>query len=253
MKIVVIGGTGLIGSKMVARLREHGHEAVPASPASGVNTLTGEGVKEVLRGADVLVDVSNSPSFADDDVMAFFRTATGNLIEGAKETDISHYVALSVVGASRLPDSGYLRAKVVQEDLIKGSGLPYSLVHATQFFEFAGGIADTSTEGGTVRLPGAGVQPISSDDVAAFMGRTAAGEALDSVLEIAGPEVFGLDEWIRTVLTARSDSREVVTDPGAQYFGTKLEADSLVPGDGAQLGQTSLADWLARDAQGRDQ
>jgi uncharacterized protein YbjT (DUF2867 family) len=251
MKIVVIGGTGLIGSKMVARLGEHGHEAVPASPASGVNTLTGEGVKEVLQGADVLVDVSNSPSFADDDVMAFFRTATGNLIDGAKEAGVGHYVALSVVGASRLPDSGYLRAKVVQEDLIKGSGVPYSLVHATQFFEFAGGIADSSTTDGKVHLPGAGVQPIASDDVASFMGRTAAGEPLDGVLEIGGPEVFGLDEWIRTVLTARADSREVVTDPEAQYFGTKLKDDSLVPKDGAQLGQTSLKDWLARDTQAR--
>ena len=248
MKIVVIGGTGLIGTKVVAGLGEHGHQAVPASPATGVNTLTGQGVKEVLQDADVVVDVSNSPSFADDDVMAFFRTSTGTLVEGAKEAGVGHFVALSVVGADRLPDAGYLRAKVVQENLIKQSGLRYSLVRATQFFEFAGGIADTSTDGDTVRLPGAGVQPIAAADVAAAVGRTAVGEPLDGMLEIGGPEVFGLDEWVRTVLTARNDPRKVVTDPDARYFGTVLEQDSLVAGPGAQLATTSLADWLAHDS-----
>jgi uncharacterized protein YbjT (DUF2867 family) len=249
MKIVVIGGTGLIGSKLVARLGEHGHEAVAASPSTGVNTVTGEGVKEVLQGADVLVDVSNSPSFADDDVLAFFRTSTGNLVEGAKEAGVQHYVALTVVGTNRHPEVGYFRAKVAQEDLIMASGLPYSLVHATQFLEFAGAIADTSTKDGVVRLPGAGVRPIAADDVAAAVGRTAAGTPLGGRLEVAGPEQFGLDEWIRTVLTARKDPREVVTDPEAHYFGAVMQQDTLLPKSGAQFGQISLADWLALDSQ----
>lgn len=248
MRIVVIGGTGLIGSRVVTRLGEHGHDAVAASPASGVDTLTGEGVKEVLQGADVLIDVSNSPSFADDDVMAFFRTATGNLIEAAKNARVGHYVALSVVGADRLPDSGYLRAKVVQERLIEESGLRHSVLRATQFFEFAGRIADEATSDGTVRLPSGGVQPIAADDVASFVGRTAAGAPLDGVLEIGGPEAFGLDGWIRRVLSARADARQVVADPSAQYFGTLLERDSLLPGEGAQLAPTSLAAWLASQA-----
>lgn len=246
MKIVVIGGTGLIGSKLVARLGEHGHQAVPAAPSTGVNTLTGAGVKEVLHGADVLVDVSNSPSFADDDVMKFFRTSTENLLAAADEAGVGHYVALSVVGTERLPESGYFRAKVVQEELIKGSGLAYSLVHATQFFEFASGIADSATEDGTVRLSGAGVQPIAADDVAAAVGSTAAGTPVNGIVEVAGPEVFGLDQWISKVLTARSDPREVVTDPQARYFGTVLEQGSLLPGEGARLGQTTLSEWLAR-------
>ncbi|MEV6389307.1 SDR family oxidoreductase [Nocardia xishanensis] len=245
MKIVVIGGTGLIGSKLVARLGEHGHRAVPAAPSTGVNTLTGEGLKEVLEGAEVLVDVSNSPSFADDDVMKFFRTSTTNLLAAASDAGVGHYVALSVVGTRRLPESGYLRAKVAQEELIEGSGLPYSLVHATQFFEFAVGIADSATTDGTVRLPGAGVQPMAADDVAAAVGRTAGGTPVNGAVEIAGPEVFGLDQWIRTVLTARSDPREVVTDPQARYFGAVLEQQSLLPGEGVQVGPTRLSEWLA--------
>ncbi|MCP3803497.1 SDR family oxidoreductase [Allokutzneria sp. A3M-2-11 16] len=246
MRIVVIGGTGLIGSKVVTRLDEHGHDAVPASPTSGVDTLTGEGVKEVLRGADVLVDVSNSPSFADDDVMRFFRTATTNLVEAARSAGVGHYVALSVVGADRLPESGYLRAKVAQERLITESGLRHSLVRATQFFEFAGSIADAATENGTVRLSGGGVQPIAAEDVAHVVGRTAAGDPLDGVLEIAGPDAFGLDEWVRAVLTARADARQVVTDPGARYFGALLGPNSLRPGPGGEVAPTSLAEWLAR-------
>ncbi len=246
MKIVVIGGTGLIGSKVVARLGEHGHQAVAASPRSGVNTITGEGVKEVLYGAEAVVDVSNSPSFADDDVMTFFRTATTNLLGAAGEAGLGHYVALSVVGCDRLPDSGYLRAKVAQEELIKASGLPYSIVRATQFFEFAGGIADSATVDGTVRLPGGGVQPIASEEVAAMVGKTAAGSPRNGIVEVAGPEVFGMDQWIRTVLTARSDRREVIADPRAQYFGTLLEHESLLPAPGAQLGQIGLEEWLAR-------
>jgi uncharacterized protein YbjT (DUF2867 family) len=244
MKVVVIGGTGLIGSKVVRMLSEHGHEAVPASPASGVNTLTGEGLEEVLRNAQVVIDVSNSPSFADDDVMAFFRTATGNLIEAGKESGVGHFVALSVVGSDRLPEAGYLRAKVAQEDLIKESGIPFSIVRATQFLEFVGGIADSATEGTTVRLPDAGVQPIAAEDVATVVARTAAGEPLNGTVDIAGPEVLTMDEWIRQGLAFRKDPRTVVTDPEARYFGAKPGKDGLLPGPGAELATTRLADWL---------
>jgi uncharacterized protein YbjT (DUF2867 family) len=246
MKVVVIGGTGLIGTRLVARLGEHGHEAVPAAPSTGVNTLTGEGLKEVLQGADVVVDVSNSPSFADDDVMHFFRTSTGNLVDAAKEAGAGHYVALSVVGSDRQPDVGYFRAKVAQEQLIAASGLPFSIVRATQFFEFAGGIADGSTTDGVVRLPGAGVQPMAAAEVSEAVGRAAAGEPSGGITEVAGPEVFGLDEWVRTVLTARSDPREVVTDPQAPYFGAVPGPEDLLPGPGARLAQTTLTEWLAR-------
>jgi len=244
MKIVVIGGTGLIGSQVVRMLSEHGHEAVPASPASGVNTLTGEGLKEVLRDAHVVIDVSNSPSFADDDVMAFFRTATGNLVEAGKDAGVGHYVALSVVGSDRLPESGYLRAKVAQENLVKESGIPFSIVRATQFFEFVGAIADSATDTTTVRLPDASVQPIAATDVATTVARTAAGEPLNGTVEIAGPEVLTMDEWIRQGLAFRQDPREVVTDPEARYFGAQPGKDGLVPGPDAQLAQTRLADWL---------
>jgi uncharacterized protein YbjT (DUF2867 family) len=247
MKVVVIGGTGLIGTTLVTRLTEHGHEAVPAAPSTGVNTLTGEGLKEVLQGADVVVDVSNSPSFADDDVMAFFRTSTGNLTAAAKEAGAGHYVALSVVGTDRQPDVGYFRAKVAQEQLITESGLPFSIVRATQFFEFAGGIADTSTTDGVVRLPAAGVQPMAAAEVSAAVGRAVAGTPVGGIIEVAGPEVFGLDEWVRRVLTARSDAREVVTDPRAPYFGAVPGAKDLLPGPDAHLAETTLADWLARD------
>ncbi|WP_372666303.1 SDR family oxidoreductase [Amycolatopsis kentuckyensis] len=246
MKVVVIGGTGLIGTNVVARLAEHGHEAVAAAPSTGVDTLTGEGLKEVLQGADVVIDVSNSPSFADDDVMRFFSTSTGNLVAAAKEAGVTHYVALSVVGTDRQPDVGYFRAKVAQERLITESGLPFSIVRATQFFEFAGGIADTSTTDGVVHLPGAGVQPMAAAEVSAAVARTAAGQPVGGITEIAGPEVLGLDEWVRKVLTARQDPREVVTDPKAPYFGAVPGAKDLLPGPGARLGETKLADWLAR-------
>ncbi|HWD02923.1 MAG TPA: SDR family oxidoreductase [Amycolatopsis sp.] len=246
MRIVVIGGTGLIGAKVVSLLAEHGHEAVPASPRSGVNTVTGEGVKEVLQGADVVVDVSNSPSFADDDVMAFFTAATTNLTEAAKGADVGHYVALSVVGSDRLPDSGYLRAKVAQEQLIRESGLPYSIVRATQFFEFALGIADSATEGTTVKLPDAGIQPIAAAEVSAKVARTAAGGPTNAVSEIAGPEVFTMAGWIREALAFRDDPREVVVDPEARYFGEKPGPKGLLPEDpNAELARTRFADWLS--------
>lgn len=244
MKIVVIGGTGLIGSKLVAGLREQGHEAVPAAPNTGVDTLTGEGLAEALTGADVVVDVSNSPSFADDAVMNFFRTATGNLLEAEAKAGVGHHVALSVVGTERLTESGYFRAKIVQENLIKESGLPYSIVHATQFYEFVGSIAQEATQGTTVRLSGARIQPMAGQDVSVEVARTAAGAPLNTTMEVAGPEQFGLDELIRTGLAFRGDPREVVTDPGARYFGVVLGRDTLLPGPGAHLGETRFADWL---------
>ena len=244
MKIVVIGGTGLIGSKLVGKLRERGHEVVPASPASGVNTLTGEGLTEVLEAAHVVVDVSNSPSFADDAVMAFFRTSTGNLVGAEQKAGVDHHVALSVVGTDRLTESGYFRAKIVQETLIKESGLPYSIVHATQFFEFVGSIAQAATEGGTVRLSGARIQPMAAEDVADAVARVTVGAPLNGTIEVAGPEQFGLDELIRTGLAYRGDPREVVTDPTARYFGVRLESDTLLPGPGAQLSATRFEEWL---------
>ncbi|NUP52120.1 MAG: SDR family oxidoreductase [Catenulispora sp.] len=246
MKIVVIGGTGLIGSKVVEKLNAHGHEAVPAAPNTGVNTLTGEGLSEVLQGAAVVVDVSNSPSFADEDVMNFFRTATTNLLKAEAEAGVTHHVALSVVGTDRLQDSGYFRAKQVQEDLIAASGIPYSIVHATQFFEFAKGLADGMTDGDTVRLPAAKIQPMVSDDVAAAVGRTAAGTPVGGVTEVAGPEAFELEEFIRLGLTAKGDSRKIVTDPHATYWGAALEEKTLLPGPGAQIAETRFTDWLAQ-------
>ncbi|MCE7000957.1 NAD(P)H-binding protein [Saccharothrix sp. S26] len=244
MKVVVIGGTGLIGSNVVARLGEHGHEAVAAAPSTGVDTITGEGLAEAVRDADALVDVSNSPSFADDDVLAFFRTSTANLVAAAKGSGVGHYVALSVVGAERAPDSGYLRAKVAQEELVRASGLPFSLVRATQFFEFAGGVADATADG-VVTLPGGGVQPVAAADVAAVVARTSVGAPVNGVVEVGGPEVFGMDAWIRTVLRARDDRREVVGDPEARYFGTLLDEKTLLPGSDALVGPTRLEEWLA--------
>jgi uncharacterized protein YbjT (DUF2867 family) len=248
MKIVVIGGSGLIGSKLVAKLGEHGHQAVAASPASGVNTLTGEGLAEVLEGASVVVDVSNSPSFADAAVMEFFKTSTGNLLTYEAAAGVGHHVALSVVGTDRLPDSGYLRAKIAQEKLIKESSIPYSIVRATQFFEFVKRIADSATDGNTVRLPPVRFQPMAADDVASAVGRVAMGSPLNGIVEVAGPEQFRFDELIRQGLSARKDPREVIADPHARYFGTELSERSLVPGDDAQLGETRFEDWLSRSA-----
>jgi uncharacterized protein YbjT (DUF2867 family) len=244
MKIVVIGGTGLIGSKLVTKLRDHGHEAVSASPDSGVDTLTGAGLDEVLKGAQVVVDVSNSPSFADEAVLNFFRTSTGNLLGAEERAGVGHHVALSVVGTERLAESGYFRAKIAQEELIRDSGRPYSIVHATQFFEFVGSIAQAATEDNTVRLSDALIQPMSADDVAGAVGRTALGAPLNGIVEVAGPEQFGLDELIRRGLAFRGDPREVVTDPAARYFGALLEKDTLLPGQGAQLSATRFEEWL---------
>ncbi|MER5495702.1 SDR family oxidoreductase [Streptomyces sp. NPDC002561] len=246
MKVVVIGGTGLIGSKLVARLGEQGHETVPASPGTGVDTLTGKGLAEVLEGASVVVDVSNSPSFEDDAVMKFFRTSTANLLRAGAEAGATHHVALSVVGTDRLQESGYFRAKQVQEELIKDSGMPYSIVHATQFFEFVQGIAASATDGGTVRLAPVMIRPVHSDDVAAAVGRTAVGAPVDGVVEVAGPEVFRLDELLREDLAARNDPREVVTDARAPYFGARLQESTLLPGPDAHIAGNRFADWLAR-------
>ncbi|MFH8738376.1 SDR family oxidoreductase [Streptomyces sp. NPDC017964] len=246
MKVVVIGGTGLIGSKLVGKLNEYGHEAVAASPNTGVNTLTGEGLAEVLQGASVVVDVSNSPSWGDEEVMNFFRTSTSNLLKAEANAGVTHHVALSVVGTDRLQGSGYFRAKQAQEELIKASDVPYSIVHATQFFEFVNGIADISTEGDTVRLAPVKFQPIYSDDVAAAVGRTAVGAPVNGVVEVAGPDVFQLDELIRQILGDKDDARTVVTDPSAPYSGAELKETTLVPGPDAHIAETRFADWLMR-------
>jgi uncharacterized protein YbjT (DUF2867 family) len=246
MKIVVVGGTGLIGSKVVIKLREHGHEAVAAAPDTGVNTLTGEGLAEVLKAASVVVDVSNSPSWEDNAVMKFFETSTRNLLAYEAAADLGHHVALSVVGTERLLESGYFRAKIAQENLIRSSSIPYSIVRATQFFEFIKGIADLSTEGNTVRLPPDLIQPMAAEDVASAVCRVALGSPLNGVVEIGGPEQFRLDELVRRALAARNDPREVVTDPQARYYGIKLTETTLIPGRDARLGDTRLETWLSR-------
>jgi uncharacterized protein YbjT (DUF2867 family) len=246
MKIVVNGGTGLIGAKLVAYLGARRHEAIAASPSTGVNTLTGEGLARVLTGAAVVVDVSNSPSFADDAVLAFFQTSTGNLLAAEAAAGVGHHVALSVVGAERLPDSGYMRAKLAQEQRIKASSIPYSIVRATQFFEFLKGIADAATEGDVVRLAPALVQPIAADDVADALGRVALDAPLNGTVEVAGPERFRLDELVRMALRARNDPREVVADPHARYFGAELGARTLVSDGDARLGETRFEEWVSQ-------
>jgi len=244
MKFVVIGGTGLIGSKLVTRLRERGHEAVAAAPNTGVNTLTGEGLDAALHGASVLVDVSNSPSFDDDAVMYFFTTSTRNLLAAASAARVKHYVALSVVGTERLPESGYFRAKLAQESLIGESGVPFTIVRATQFFEFVAGIADAATDAGTARLAPVSFQPMASADVAEAVAIAAAGDPVGGIADVAGPQRYRLDELIRTALTAHGDSRSVVADPGARYWGAELQDDTLVPGAGATLFGIRFEDWL---------
>lgn len=244
MKIVVIGGTGLIGSKLVARLGQDGHEAVPASPSTGVNTLTGDGLADVLNRADVVVDVTNPPSFEADAVLDFFETSSRNLLAAETDAGVGHHVALSVVGTQRLSDSGYFRGKTAQERLIRESTVPYSIVHATQFFEFIQSIADAATAGDVVRLAPVMIQPVAADDVAGALGRTAVGAALNGIVEVAGPERFRLDELIRINLAARNDPREVISDMNATYFGARLSERTLVPDDGAILGETRFEDWL---------
>jgi uncharacterized protein YbjT (DUF2867 family) len=245
MKIVVIGGTGLIGSKVVEKLRAKGHEAVAAAPSTGVNTLTGEGLTEALKGASVVVDVSNAPSWEDNAVMKFFETSTRNLLAYEAAAGVGHHVALSVVGTERLLESGYFRAKLAQENLIKSSSIPYSIVRATQFFEFIKGIADFSTEGNTVRLPSALIQPMAAEDVATGVCRVALGSPLNGTVEIGGPEKFPLDELVRRALAARKDPREVVADPQARYYGIRVSETTLIPGGDARLGETHLEDWLS--------
>ncbi|MEN3539635.1 SDR family oxidoreductase [Microbispora sp. ZYX-F-249] len=251
MKITVVGGTGLIGSKLVTTLRRQGHEAVAASPNTGVNTLTGEGLAEVLAGAQVVVDVSNSPSFERAAVLEFFETSTRNLLAAEAAAGVGHHVAVSIVGTERMPDNGYFAAKIAQEQLIEKSGVPFSLVHSTQFFEFARGIADEATVDGMVHIAPVLFQPIAGDDVAEAVGRTAVGSPLNGRVEIAGPEQFRMDEFFRQALAAWGDPREVVTDQHARYFGSELSERSLVPvDDGAALGAIRYHDWLDRAATG---
>ena len=246
VRIVVIGGTGLIGSKLVTRLRDQGHDVVAASPNSGVNTITGEGLPNAVRGAAVVVDVSNSPSFEDAAVMTFFETSTRNILAAEAEADVGHHVALSVVGTERLLESGYFRAKMAQEQLIKGSSIPYSIVHATQFFEFVKSIAAAATEGNRVRLAPVLIQPMAADDVASAVGRIATGPPLNGMVEVAGPERFRLDELIRQGLRAQNDPREVIADPSARYSGAVVTERTLLPDDDARLGETRFEDWLSQ-------
>lgn len=248
MLVVVIGGTGLIGSKVVTKLKEHGHDAIAASPETGVNTLTGEGLAEALSGAQVVVDVSNSPSFEDGPAWDFFTTATGNLLAAGKEAGISHFVALSVVGTDQLQDSGYFRAKAEQERLITEGAIPFSIVHATQFFEFVLRIADSATEGDTVRVSSALTQPMAADDVATAVARTAAGQPVGGVGEVAGPDRYALDDLVRARLRASGDTRRVVADPQSRYFGVLLDDHTLVPAGEATLYPTRFADWLVDNA-----
>ena len=246
MKIVVIGGTGLIGSKVVANLRQKGHEVIAASPNTGVNTITGEGLAGAVAGAQVVIDLANSPNFADDAVMAFFKTSGGNLAAAEKAAGVRHHIALSIVGSDRNPDSGYLRAKLVQEDLIKASGIPFTIIRSTQFFEFLGGIAQAATDGQNVRLSPAHLQPVASNDVAALVTKVATMAPMNGVIELAGPERIGLDDLVRRYLAAKHDTRKVVTDVHARYFGAELNDRSLTPGDHPHIGSTSFEAWLTQ-------
>jgi uncharacterized protein YbjT (DUF2867 family) len=246
MRIVVIGGSGLIGSKVVTKLREHGHEAVAASPNSGVNSVTGEGLAEALNGASVVVDVTNSPAWEDAAVMKFFETSTRNLLKYGTEASVKHLVALSVVGTDQLAESGYFRAKIAQQKLIKNSTIPYSIVQATQFFEFLKGLADISSDGDKVRLPHVLFQPMAADDVATAVGRIAVGPPVNGIVEIGGPEQFRMDELVRRRLASLNDPREVISDPHARYAGAQLGEHTLVPGKNARLGETLFETWLTQ-------
>jgi len=246
MKIVVIGGTGLIGSLLVKKLQARGHDAVAAAPNTGVNTLTGEGLGEVLQGAAVVVDVSNSPSFEDAAVLNFFETSTRNVLAAEAKAGVRHHVALSVVGTERLSESGYFRAKIAQEKLIRASSIPYTIVHATQFFEFVKSIAAAATVGNTVRLAPVLIQPMAAEDVASAVCRIAEGVPVNGIVEVAGPQQFRLDDLIRRGLSAGNDPREVIADPRALYFGAVLQERTLVPGERATLAETRFDDWLNR-------
>ena len=248
MKIVVIGGTGLIGSRLVNKLREQGHETIAASPNSGVNCVTGEGLAEVLKGASVTVDVTNSPSWEDAAVLKFFETSTRNLLTYGSSAGVGHHVALSVVGTERLSESGFFRAKIAQEKLIKTSSTPYTIVQATQFFEFVKGIADISMVGDKVDLPSVLFQPMAADDVATGVARAAVGAPINGTIEIAGPERFRLDELVRRRLAALKDPREVITDPNARYSGARVGENTLLPGNQARLGETRFETWLSQSA-----
>ena len=246
MKIVVIGGSGLIGSKLVQKLREAGHDPLAASPGSGVDTLTGEGLAEALEAAEVVVDVSNAPVWSDTAVLEFFLTSTRNILAAEVAAGVSHHVALSVVGTDRLPDSGYFRAKLAQEEAIKAATIPYTIVRATQFFEFIGRVADSNTDGETVRVPPVLVQPEAADDVAAALAVAAVGAPVNGTVELAGPEQFRFDELTRRVLGANGDPRVVTADGRARYFGAELDDGSLVPGDDARIAPTRFEDWLSQ-------
>lgn len=244
MKLVVIGGSGLIGKKVVKNLQAAGHEVIAASPSLGVNTITGEGLAAALSGAQVVVDVANAPSWEDQAVLDFFETSGRNLLAAEAAAGVGHHVALSVVGTDRLLASGYFRAKLAQENLIKAGKIPYTIIRATQFFEFVGGIADAATQGGTVRLPPALMQPIVSDDVAAAVAEAALAPPLNGTFDLAGPDPIRQDDLVRQYLSAKGDSRAVVTDPAALYFGIAVDDRSLTPGERPRLGRTRFADWL---------
>jgi uncharacterized protein YbjT (DUF2867 family) len=248
MKIVVIGGTGLIGKKVVSNLRQQGHEVVAASPSSGVNTVTGEGLAQALNGAQVVVDVANAPVWEDKAVLEFFETSGRNLLAAEAAAGVGHHVALSVVGTDRLLASGYFRAKMAQENLIKASPIPYTIVRATQFFEFVSAIAQTATEGQTVRVPPALMQPIAADDVAAAVAEAAIAKPLNGTVEVAGPEPIRQDELVRQFLSKTGDARTVIADPKALYYGLTMNDQSLTPGDHPRLGSTRFAEWLSRNA-----
>jgi uncharacterized protein YbjT (DUF2867 family) len=251
MKIVVIGGSGLIGSKLVEKLDEAGHDPLPASPDSGVDTLTGEGLQEALEDAQVVVDVSNAPAWDDAAVMNFFQTSSRNILAAETAAGVSHHVALSVVGTHRLQESGYFRAKLAQEEAIKAASVPYTILRATQFFEFLSRIADSNTEGDTVHLPPVLVQPEAADDVAAALADVAVSAPVNGIVELAGPEAFRFDELARRVLSAKNDPRRVTTDVHARYFGAELDQHSLTPGDNPRIAPTRFEDWLSRSTAGQ--
>jgi uncharacterized protein YbjT (DUF2867 family) len=250
MKIVVIGGSGRVGSNVVRRLEANGHDAVPASPATGVDTITGEGLADVMAGADVVVDVSNAPNWDDDAVREFFTTSTRNQLAAEHDAGVKHHLAVSIVGADRLPDSGYLRAKVAQETEIEAGTIPYTILRATQFFEFLPQIVEAGAEGGSVRLSTGLMQFVAADDVAATVAELATGAPVGGRVELGGPEALGIDAWARRLFAATGDGRAVIGDPHAQYFGTELHGGELTPGDGARIGTIDFETWFARHSQG---